>query len=78
MTRPKRHLCVIGDSETVSRCVPLFSSLPLLPRSSDYTYLTNENPALFPRIRGSPFLKRWMDFLEDQADLRYPNVADLT
>ena len=38
MTRPKRHLCVIGDSETVSR--------------------------------GSPFLKRWMKFLEDNADLR--------
>ena len=38
MTRPKRHLCVIGDSETVSR--------------------------------GSPFLKRWMKFLDDNADLR--------
>lgn len=45
MTRPKRHLCVIGDSETVSR--------------------------------GSPFLKRWMKFLEDNADLRYPNLQDL-
>ncbi|OAL21995.1 hypothetical protein AYO22_07592 [Fonsecaea multimorphosa] len=45
MTRPKRHLCVIGDSETVSR--------------------------------GSPFLKRWMKFLEDHADLRYPNIEDL-
>lgn len=46
MTRPKRHLCVIGDSETVSR--------------------------------GSKFLKSWMTFLEDNADLRYPNIADLT
>ncbi|OAL39183.1 hypothetical protein AYO20_01501 [Fonsecaea nubica] len=45
MTRPKRHLCVIGDSETVSR--------------------------------GSPFLKKWMKFLEDHADLRYPNIEDL-
>ncbi|EXJ77147.1 hypothetical protein A1O3_10305 [Capronia epimyces CBS 606.96] len=45
MTRPKRHLCVIGDSETVSR--------------------------------GSPFLKRWMKFLEDNADLRYPGLQDL-
>ncbi|ETI20183.1 hypothetical protein G647_08217 [Cladophialophora carrionii CBS 160.54] len=45
MTRPKRHLCVIGDSETVSR--------------------------------GSPFLKRWMKFLEDNADLRYPTIDDL-
>lgn len=27
--------------------------------------------------RGSPFLKRWMEFLEENADLRYPNAADL-
>ncbi|KAI9761255.1 MAG: hypothetical protein M4579_001175 [Chaenotheca gracillima] len=46
MTRPKRHLCVVGDAETVSR--------------------------------GSPFLKRWMAFLEENADLRYPDVADLS
>ncbi|KAB2578422.1 putative dna helicase protein [Lasiodiplodia theobromae] len=45
MTRPKRHLCVIGDSETVGR--------------------------------GSKFLKRWMDFLQEQADLRYPDAAEL-
>jgi len=45
MTRPKRHLCVIGDSETVSR--------------------------------GSPFLKRWMKYLEENADLRYPSLDDL-
>lgn len=45
MTRPKRHLCVIGDSETVGK--------------------------------GSPFLKRWMLHLEAEADLRYPDLADL-
>ncbi|KAB5536513.1 DNA helicase [Coniochaeta sp. 2T2.1] len=45
MTRPKRSLTVIGDSETVKR--------------------------------GSPFLKRWMDFLEEHADLRYPDVSSL-
>lgn len=45
MTRPKRCLVVIGDSETVSK--------------------------------GSKFLKRWMEFLEENADLRYPNIADL-
>ncbi|KAI9781046.1 MAG: hypothetical protein M1835_004368 [Candelina submexicana] len=45
MTRPKRHLCVIGDSDTVGR--------------------------------GSKFLKKWMNFLEEEADLRYPNIADL-
>ncbi|KAK0515857.1 hypothetical protein JMJ35_001891 [Cladonia borealis] len=27
--------------------------------------------------RGSPFLKKWMEFLEEEADLRYPDVADL-
>ncbi|OIW35059.1 DNA helicase [Coniochaeta ligniaria NRRL 30616] len=45
MTRPKRSLTVIGDSETVRR--------------------------------GSPFLKRWMEFLEENADLRYPDVSTL-
>ncbi|KIV97470.1 hypothetical protein PV10_01221 [Exophiala mesophila] len=45
MTRPKRHLCIIGDSETVSR--------------------------------GSAYLKRWIKFLEEEADLRYPNVDEL-
>ncbi len=45
MTRPKRHLCVVGDSETVGK--------------------------------GSRFLKRWMEHLEAEADLRYPDVAEL-
>jgi DNA polymerase alpha-associated DNA helicase A len=45
MTRPKRSLIVIGDSETVSK--------------------------------GSKFLKRWMDYLEENADLRYPDIADV-
>ena len=45
MTRPKRHLCVIGDSETVGK--------------------------------GSKFLKRWMEFLEKEADLRYPDIGEL-
>lgn len=45
MTRPKRHLCVIGDSETVGS--------------------------------GSAFLKRWMKFLEENADLRYPTPDEL-
>lgn len=45
MTRPRRHLCVIGDSETVGK--------------------------------GSKFLKRWMEHLEKEADLRYPDVAEL-
>ena len=45
MTRPKRHLCVVGDGETVGK--------------------------------GSGFLKRWVEFLEAEADLRYPDVAGL-
>ncbi|OKL63073.1 hypothetical protein UA08_01277 [Talaromyces atroroseus] len=45
MTRPKRHLCVCGDSETISK--------------------------------GSKFLKNWMDFLEEHADLRYPDASEL-
>jgi DNA polymerase alpha-associated DNA helicase A len=45
MTRPRRHLCVVGDSETVGR--------------------------------GSAFLKAWMAHLEEHADLRYPDVAEL-
>ncbi|KAF3127616.1 hypothetical protein TWF703_009870 [Orbilia oligospora] len=45
MTRPRRHLCVIGDSGTVAR--------------------------------GSVFLKGWMDFLEENADLRYPDAIML-
>ncbi|KAF1814823.1 P-loop containing nucleoside triphosphate hydrolase protein [Eremomyces bilateralis CBS 781.70] len=46
MTRAKRHLCVVGDSETVQK--------------------------------GSKFLKSWMGFLEEHADLRFPNVGDLS
>ncbi|KAM4054819.1 AAA domain-containing protein [Hirsutella rhossiliensis] len=45
MTRPKRSLTVIGDSETVKR--------------------------------GSKFLKKWMEFLEENADLRYPDLASV-
>lgn len=45
MTRPRRQLCVIGDSETVGR--------------------------------GSGFLKRWMAFLEDKAEVRYLDVGEL-
>ncbi|EPE04855.1 dna helicase [Ophiostoma piceae UAMH 11346] len=43
MTRPKRSLTVIGDSETVKK--------------------------------GSAFLRGWMAFLEEHADLRYPDAS---
>ena len=29
------------------------------------------------QFRGSKFLKSWMDFLEENADLRYPNLSEL-
>ncbi|KAF1359627.1 DNA-binding protein SMUBP-2 [Lizonia empirigonia] len=45
MTRPRRHLCIVGDSDTISK--------------------------------GSAFLKQWMEYLEENADLRYPNLADV-
>ncbi|RMD39985.1 hypothetical protein DV735_g5144, partial [Chaetothyriales sp. CBS 134920] len=45
ITRPKRHLCVVGDSETVSR--------------------------------GSAFLKSYMAWLEENADLRYPTAEEV-
>lgn len=28
--------------------------------------------------RGNTFLKRWMDFLEENADLKYPDVGEFT
>ena len=45
MTRSKRHLCVIGDSETLAK--------------------------------GNGFLKRWMKYLEDNADLRFATLDDI-
>ncbi|OTB15724.1 hypothetical protein K445DRAFT_318009 [Daldinia sp. EC12] len=45
MTRPKRSLVVVGDSETVRR--------------------------------GSKFLNNWMDWLENNADLRYVDAASI-
>lgn len=45
MTRPRRQLVVIGDSETIGK--------------------------------GGKFLKQWMEFLEENADLRYPDPAEL-
>lgn len=45
MTRAKKQLVVIGDSETVGK--------------------------------GSGFLKRWMGFLEEKGDVRYPDVGEV-
>ncbi len=69
MTRPKRSLTVIGDSETVKRCVLLAESYWLMTqRGADFTFLL---------FRGSKFLKKWMEFLEENADLRYPDIAEV-
>jgi DNA polymerase alpha-associated DNA helicase A len=29
-------------------------------------------------FRGSKFLKKWMEFLEENADLRYPDISTLS
>ncbi|KZP00843.1 P-loop containing nucleoside triphosphate hydrolase protein [Calocera viscosa TUFC12733] len=44
MTRPRRHLCVVGDSETVAQ--------------------------------GGQYLKSWMQWLEQNADVRYAGLDD--
>lgn len=111
MTRPKRHLCVIGDSDTISKYVhfPLLSHVTGLKnvgnREPSFFFVAHETPygrllhetrqAWYPsrsaplgtvaqndmhanvHLRGSKFLKSWMDFLEENADLRYPNLADV-
>lgn len=46
------------------------------PLASERTGLTSRgDPVDF--TRGSTFLKKWMEFLEDNADLRYPDVLFL-
>ncbi|KAK9320640.1 P-loop containing nucleoside triphosphate hydrolase protein [Lipomyces orientalis] len=45
MTRPRRYLCVIGDTETLSK--------------------------------GSTFLKGWVDWAMDYAEIRYPDVGEV-
>ena len=35
------------------------------------------SPIANVQIRGSKFLKNWMEFLEEHADLRYPNLAEV-
>lgn len=46
-----------------------------IPNSTDDDELTL---GLFSANRGSKFLKQWMTFLEDNADLRYPDFSSLT
>lgn len=50
-------------------------TLETTPNPTDDNELTL---GLFSANRGSKFLKGWMTFLEDNADLRYPDFASLT
>ena len=109
MTRPKRHLCIIGDSDTISKYVQalVHCSYPARrTRGDPKTWAAGKSPSFArihnprmlrhgnkPRVdaawsehgshstltssRGSKFLKSWMEFLEENADLRYPNLADV-
>ncbi|EAW11740.1 putative DNA helicase [Aspergillus clavatus NRRL 1] len=73
MTRPKRHLCICGDAETISKSVNsvhCHSLENVEPRKTN----ADKKPLMY---RGSPFLKRWMGFLEEHADLRYPDAAEV-
>lgn len=44
--------------------------------SDDPCFLLSADPEIWARRvdRGSIFLKRWMEHLEENADLRYPDV----
>jgi len=128
MTRPKRHLCIIGDSDTISKYVfsclafvylfhrrgrgvalggaPKDVSIQALNKScgdacakparliphlqaTPRWILTTVSPVsrhharrlllinANAHLRGSAFLKEWMEFLEENADLRYPNLAEV-
>ena len=66
MTRPKKHLCVIGDGETVGRYVFILGLAP------GYFILANDSAGL---DRGNDFLRKWMDFLDSHSDVRYPDPA---
>ena len=99
MTRPKRSLVVVGDSDTVKKKVFFFPSLwpcvlppPCAPGRNRhlgwsgtymYIYICHRADHAFHRSllararRGSKFLSSWMSWLEDNADLRYPDLAAL-
>ncbi|KAJ2958002.1 hypothetical protein NQZ79_g6351 [Umbelopsis isabellina] len=57
MTRAKRHLCIIGDSETLSDT-----------NTSNNGKQGKKNK---PFIADGGFLKRWMVWLSEEADVRY-------
>jgi DNA polymerase alpha-associated DNA helicase A len=61
MTRAKRHLCIIGDSDTLS--------------SSDATNGSKKGKKDKSAISDGGFLKRWMTWLSEEADVRYCEYA---
>jgi len=56
MTRAKRHLCIIGDSDTLS---------------STNNAGAKKGKKDKPLILDGGFLKRWMQWLSEEADVRY-------
>ena len=65
----------LGPSRT---CKPRFAdaSLPF-PLCYDIMHAVGFRSMLTHTFRGSAFLKHWMEFLEENADLRYPNLTDV-
>lgn len=57
MTRAKRHLCIIGDSETLSGTNTIPSG--------------KQGKKNQPIVADGGFLKRWMAWLSEEADVRY-------
>ncbi|KAK7923925.1 hypothetical protein PG985_005979 [Apiospora marii] len=81
MTRPKRSLIIIGDSDTVQNCLLLWICpdvvLGCFPGPFIQTNVTFAADHITLAARGSKFLKNWMEWLEENADLRYPDLASL-
>ncbi|KAM3579924.1 hypothetical protein VKS41_007642 [Umbelopsis sp. WA50703] len=57
MTRAKRHLCIIGDSETLS--------------GTNTSNTGKKGKKDNPIVADGGFLKRWMTWLSEEADVRY-------
>lgn len=65
MTRPKRHLCIVGDSETLNGS----SGKDAGNKKKDKTAKGKVS-----RDSGSAdggFLRRWMEWLGEEAEVRY-------
>ena len=68
-----------GPSRTYKPHLQATSALPLATVSvwsRHYAHLTGLNVANVS-FRGSAFLNQWMEYLEENADLRYPNLTEV-